>query len=333
MTQQQFYDLSKRYLEGNATEEERTILVKWFEQHSNQSNLKIPESQKNEIEKRMWRAIQKKVRPTLSKNPIRFVWMLGVAASLILVFVWFNQSQISLKINQESSATEIEQVGIEIKNTTQVEQETRLEDGTVVLLKKNSSIIYDKAYNQTKREVYLKGEAFFKVKRDVSKPFIVRTGELVTEVLGTSFRIKHHEKANTIEVAVTTGKVSVYAEKSNRQDERNGVILTPNQRVVFDVASKNIVPSIVEIPVPIMTNATQPPHLVFQEASLQTVLNTLSQLYGIEFVIANPKAKECQITADLNGLSMFTQLELVCKSIDATYEKRGTVIFINGDGC
>lgn len=333
MTQQQFYDLSKRYLEGNATEEERTILVKWFEQQSNQSNLKIPDSQKHEIEKRMWRAIQKKVRPTLSKRPIRFAWMLGVAASLILVFVWFNQSQISLKINHESSATEIEQVGIEIKNTTQVEQETRLEDGTVVLLKKNSSIIYDKAYNQTKREVYLKGEAFFKVKRDVSKPFIVRTGELVTEVLGTSFRIKHHEKANTIEVAVTTGKVSVYAEKSNRQDERNGVILTPNQRVVFDVASKNIVPSIVEIPVPIMTNATQPPHLVFQEASLQTVLNTLSQLYGIEFVIANPKAKECQITADLNGLSMFTQLELVCKSIDATYEKRGTVIFINGDGC
>lgn len=333
MTQQQFYDLSKRYLEGKATEEERTILVEWYEQQSNQANLNIPESQKNEIEKRMWRAIQKKVRPTLSKKPIQIGWIVGMAASIILVFVWFNQSKIIIKSNQEPSSIAIEQVGIEIKNTTQIEQETKLEDGTVVLLKQNSSIIYDKTFNQAKREVYLKGEAFFKVKRDVSKPFIVRTGELVTEVLGTSFRIKHHEKANTIEVAVTTGKVSVYAEKSNRQDERNGVILTPNQRVVFDVGSKNIVPSIVEVPVPIMTNVTQPPHLVFQEASLQTVLNTLSQLYGIEFVIANPKAKECQITADLNGLSMFTQLELVCKSIDATYEKRGTVIFITGDGC
>lgn len=333
MTQQEFNNLSKRYLEGKTTPEEEKLLAEWFDAQPAQMLPTLSPLNRNGLEKRMWQRIYKQIRPTSSVRMIRLAWISAIAACLVLGFVWFTQINPSAKSPQLAAANNREQVGIEVKNTTQSEQEVRLEDGTVVMLKQNSSIVYDKTFNQAKREVYLKGEAFFKVKRDVTKPFIVHTGELITEVLGTSFRIKHHEKANTIEVAVTTGKVSVYAEKSNRQDERNGVILTPNQRAVFDVVSKNIIPSIVEVPVPIVPEATQPPQLVFQEVSLQSVLNTLSQLYGIEFVIVNPKSKDCHITADLNGLSMFIQLELVCKSIDATYERRGTVVFIYGDGC
>lgn len=333
MTQQEFNDISKRYLEGNATEEEEKLLELWLKEQPNYSTPNFSESQLDSIKSRMWQRIISTIRPTSKRVFVRIAWVSGIAACFIAGFFWFDSPAFLLKKDLLIVPNQSEQIGIEVMNTTQSEQEVKLEDGTVVLLKQSSSLIYDKAFNRVKREVYLKGEAFFKVKRDVSKPFIVHTGDLVTEVLGTSFRIKHHEKANTIEVAVTTGKVSVYAQKYDRQDERNGFILTPNQRVLFDVNSKNIIPSIVEVPIPIVATSVLQPQLVFQEASLQTVLKTFSELYGIEFVIANPKANDCQITADLNGLSMFTQLELICKSIDATYEKRGTVIFINGDGC
>lgn len=333
MTQQEFNDISKRYLEGNATEEEEKLLELWLKEQPNYSTPNFSESQLDSIKSRMWQRIISTIRPTSKSVFVRIAWVSGIAACLIAGFLWFDSPAYLLKKDLLFVPNQSEQIGIEVMNTTQSEQEVKLEDGTIVLLKQSSSLIYDKAFNRVKREVYLKGEAFFKVKRDVSKPFIVHTGDLVTEVLGTSFRIKHHETANTIEVAVTTGKVSVYAQKYDRQDERNGFILTPNQRVLFDVNSKNIIPSIVEVPIPIVATSVLQPQLVFQEASLQTVLKTFSELYGIEFVIANPKANDCQITADLNGLSMFTQLELICKSIDATYEKRGTVIFINGDGC
>lgn len=332
MTQQEFNDLSKRYLEGKTTEEEENQLMDWFSAQPKQPNTNLSPTQKNGLEKRMWQHIHSQIQPESGRIFVRLAWLSGIAACLVLGFVWFSNIQ-SSENKKTSILPDREQVGIEVKNTAQLEQEVKLEDGTVVLLKQNSSIVYDKTFNQVKREVYLKGEAFFKVKRNVSKPFIVHTGDLTTEVLGTSFRIKHYEKANTIEVAVTTGKVSVYAEKPNRPAERNGVIITTNQRVMFDVTSKNIVPGIVEKPVPIAANEVIPPQLVFRETSLEQVLDALSKLYGIEFVIANPNAKDCRITADLNGLSLFTQLELVCKSIDATYEKRGTVVFINGDGC
>lgn len=333
MTQQEFNDLSKRYLEGKTTKEEENQLLDWYNTQPKQINTNLSPAQKNEMEKRLWRNLNAQIRPKSTVLLSRLAWLSGIAACLTLGFVWFFKINPSSGNKQLSVLTNQEQVGIEIKNTTQIEQEVKLDDGTLVVLKQKSSIIYDKTFNQAKREVYLKGEAFFKVKRNVTKPFVVHTGDLTTEVLGTSFRIKHHEKANTIEVAVTTGKVSVYTEKSSQKSERNGVILTPNQRVVFDVVSKNMVPGIVEKPVPIVAHEAISPQLVFKEASLEQVLDALSQLYGIEFVIANPNAKDCHITADLNGLSMFTQLELICKSIDATYEKRGTVVFINGDGC
>ncbi|WP_428659721.1 FecR family protein [Runella sp.] len=331
MTQQEFNDLSKRYLEGKTTAEEDKLLEAWLSAQPNQYTTKLSPAQKYETEKRLWRRIYAQVRPVSNVFINRMTWITGIAASLLLGFVWFKNTKSELPPAVPVVAQE--QVGIEVKNTTKLEQKVKLEDGTVILLKQNSSIVYDKTFNQAKREVYLKGEAFFNVKRNVMKPFVVHSGELTTEVLGTSFRIKHHEKANTIEVAVTTGKVSVYTEKPNRPAERNGIILTPNQRVMYDVVSKNIVPGIVERPVPIAAVAAAPPQLVFKETSLKQVLASLSQLYGIEFVIVNPNAKGCHITADLNGLSMFTQLELICKSIDATFEKRGTVVFIYGDGC
>jgi ferric-dicitrate binding protein FerR (iron transport regulator) len=332
MTQQEFNDLSKRYLEGKTTDEEENQLMEWFNAQPKQPNTNLSPTQKNGLEKRMWQHIHSQIKPESGRIFVRLAWLSGIAACLVLGFMWFSNIQSSEK-EKTALLPAREQVGIEVKNTTQLEQKVKLEDGTVVLLKQNSSIVYDKTFNQAKREVYLKGEAFFHVKRNVTKPFVVHTGELTTEVLGTSFRIKHHENANTIEVAVSTGKVSVYAEKSNRNSERNGVILTPNQRVVFDVVSKNMIPGIVDTPVPIVVNEEVSPQLIFKEASLEQVLDALSKLYGIEFVIANPNAKDCRITADLNGLSMFTQLELICKSIDATYEKRGTVVFIYGEGC
>lgn len=333
MTQQEFNNLSKRYLEGKNTEEEEKILLDWYKQQQEPADLSISSSQKKVIEKKIWRNISTQIAWTPSIH-IKLFWITGIAASLILVILlakdiaYFTSKQQGFTL---AKANELK--GIEVKNTTVSNHEVILEDGTIITLRQNSSIIYDKSFNKIKREVYLKGSAFFKVKRDITKPFVVHTGTLVTEVLGTSFNIKQNPKGNTVEVAVKTGRVSVYTEKTIQQPERNGVVLTPNQRVVFDEISKNITTSIIDNPIPLTSNKKTLSNLVFKTTSLQTVLNKLSELYGIEFIIVNPNARRCRLTADLNGLSMFTQLNLICKSIDASYEKRGTVVFIYGDGC
>ncbi|WP_247235331.1 FecR family protein [Telluribacter sp. SYSU D00476] len=332
MSQDEFNQLLKRYLEGKTTEQEDQLLSEWYNSPANQVEVDLPNNQKNDIEKRMWRSIRQQIRPAVGTRLVRLAWISGIAACLVLGSLWMYTLS-TYQPEPVIATTQKVQTGIEVKNTQQSEQEVVLPDGSVVVLSQNSSLMYDKSFNQARREVYLRGEAFFNVKRDVTKPFVVHAGDLVTEVLGTSFRIRQNEEGKKTEVSVRSGKVSVYAREDNPLRERNGVILTQNQRVLYDAVTRNIVPTLVEDPLPKVPVEQVRAALVFQEVPLEEVLSQLTQLYGIEFVISNPKAKACHITADLNGLSLFTQLELVCKSIDATYEKRGTVVFINGDGC
>ena len=59
------------------------------------------------------------------------------------------------------------------------------------------------------REVELKGEAYFEVAREEDRPFIIKTGDINTHVLGTSFNLRHYEKEDHIEVALVSGNVKV----------------------------------------------------------------------------------------------------------------------------
>lgn len=329
MTKQEFNLLSNKYLQGLCSGEEELLLLEWSEKLDNENQLTISSSEKEEIRTRIW----KNVHATISVKKYSIVakiaasFLIGIAACFFIVFFVDIESLIV------SPNKSINLDGMEMKNMSLIDQKILLKDGSMVILKPQSSINYGKDFNVKKREVFLIGQAFFKVKRNVTKPFVVHSGDLNTEVLGTSFWVKSNTRNNQIEVSVTSGKVSVYSNKVSDNNNLNGVILTRNQKVVFDIVSKTINPTIVDNPLPILTPDFSKVQLVFQATPLQSVLSTMSKHYGVEIILTNPKSNDCQITADLNGLPMFTQLDLICKSIAATYEKRGTVIFITGEGC
>jgi ferric-dicitrate binding protein FerR (iron transport regulator) len=329
MTKQEFNLLSNKYLNGLCTEDEVVLLLDWSKKLDLENQLKISSREKEEIKSRIWRNIQSRV-PNMHFSKVKRIGMgviAALAACLLIVFL-LNVRKTEILTSKSANLS-----GVEMKNMTLVDQKILLKDGSLVILKPQSSINYGKDFNVKKREVFLIGQAFFKVKRNVTKPFVVHSGDLNTEVLGTSFWVKSNARNNQIEVSVTSGKVSVYSNKINDNDNVNGVILTRNQKVVFDIVSKTINPTIVDNPLPILTPDFSKVQLIFQATPLQSVLSTMAKHYGVEIILTTPKSNECQITADLNGLPLFTQLDLICKSIAATYEKRGTVIFITGDGC
>ena len=329
MTKQEFNLLSNKYLQGLCSVEEELLLMRWSEKLDEENQLKISSSKKEEIRSRIWKNIHSKIpNKHFSKiTKIGIGVVTSLAACLLLVFL------LNVRTTEISDSKSVNTSGMEMKNMTLVDQKVLLKDGSLVILKPQSSLIYGKDFNIKKREVFLIGQAFFKVKRNVTKPFVVHSGDLNTEVLGTSFWVKSNARNNQIEVSVTSGKVSVYSNKVSDNNNLNGVILTRNQKVVFDIVSKTINPTIVDNPLPILTPDFSKDQLIFQATPLQSVLSTMSKHYGVEIILTNPKSNDCQITADLNGLSLFTQLDLICKSVGAIYEKRGTVIFITGDGC
>lgn len=92
-------------------------------------------------------------------------------------------------------------------NETSGSQEVILQDGSLVKLMPKATLSYHKRFSDSLRLVNLEGEAFFAITRNENKPFRVVSGDGKTQVLGTSFVIKH--STDEIGLEVTTGKVSL----------------------------------------------------------------------------------------------------------------------------
>lgn len=104
-----------------------------------------------------------------------------------------------------------------------------LSDGTVVRLNAGSELKTDNQYGVSNRSVYLRGEAFFEVKRDKSKPFIVFTHAMQIKALGTSFDVRAYDNEAITETSLITGLVEVMLKENNNQV----VLLHPNHKIAW----------------------------------------------------------------------------------------------------
>ena len=84
-----------------------------------------------------------------------------------------------------------------------------LSDGTKVMLNAHSTLEYPASFDDAEvREVRLKGEAHFEVTKNPHRPFVVKAGEMQTQVLGTIFDVKAYRK-DAPKVTLMQGKVKV----------------------------------------------------------------------------------------------------------------------------
>ena len=84
-----------------------------------------------------------------------------------------------------------------------------LSDGTLVQLNSGSRLVFPAEFSDSKREVYLKGEAYFEVTKNADKPFIVKTAYIDIKVLGTVFIISAYEDEQMVSAVLVEGKVIV----------------------------------------------------------------------------------------------------------------------------
>lgn len=114
-----------------------------------------------------------------------------------------------------------------------------LSDGTVVWLNSGTRIKYSTNYGQKTRDIYLEGEAFFKVARNPEKPFLVHASSVVVKALGTSFNVKCYANDKTIETTLIEGKVQVNKVLEG-SDANKSVRLEPNEKAVYNKEDKAI---------------------------------------------------------------------------------------------
>ena len=158
--------------------------------------------------------------PTKNKGKVRnlyYKWAISMAAA-ILIFITITTTFFSNK-------TTLNKTDYGQNNTIS------LLDGSEVVINAKSEISYQKDNWKTKREVFLIGEAFFKVKK--GSTFTVNTKNGSITVLGTQFNVK--STSDYFEVICYSGKVKV-------TNDNTEYILNPTQgyRKINGNLSENI---------------------------------------------------------------------------------------------
>jgi transmembrane sensor len=123
---------------------------------------------------------------------------------------------------------------VEITTAQGEQKEITLPDSSVVWLNACSKITYSKKFRADKREITLLGEAFFSVKKDASRRFVVTTKDMTVTVFGTQFNVKCYPEDIIASTTLKSGKVEVALDSKD-------YILKPDQELVYNRQEKNSV--------------------------------------------------------------------------------------------
>jgi transmembrane sensor len=203
--------------------------------------------------------------------------------------------------------------------------ENHLSDGTSVTLNRGSTIEYPETFSGKTRDVTLRGEAFFQVKHDRKKPFIITSGDIKVEVLGTTFYVNTNPGEEKLNVVLTTGSVAVYY----ADDPSGKVILHPGEKAVVSNMGKEISRSPNEDPNYL---AWKTGTLIFNGIRLSEIIPLLNKIYQSNIILTNPKTGECLVSATFHQQSLTSVLNVLKATLDLKIKNRGATIEIS-DGC
>jgi transmembrane sensor len=228
-----------------------------------------------------------------------------------------------------------------------------LSDGTTVDLNAGSILKYDNRFGLNERVVQLEGEGYFKVAKDLQKPFIVKTSCLNIRALGTEFNVKAYSVDNKIEATLVEGSIKVEPVSSMYKTEV--VILKPNQKLTFYKSDSTHVESpeisegkIESKPQPISEKKIDViPRLVrenvnvehiiswkenrwiFEKESLSQIAVELERKFDVEIKFDSERLKNYRFTGTIVAEPIEQVLEVMSISAPIRYKLEGRVVTLS----
>ncbi|QDW25168.1 DUF4974 domain-containing protein [Pedobacter sp. KBS0701] len=333
MQQQISKSLIKKFLAKECTEDERTVVIKALNTAAGQrlfdevllagwdaprETEEISDLQlfrwNQELHQRVEQIAGTKVIKWYHSNLLRYA---GVSVAVIVGLAFFIHKNIS-------ESTENMRVAIRhISNPHGKRSIITLPDSSIVYLGAGSKISFPEKFADEQRNISLEGEAFFDVKHKPQQAFIVRTGDLQTRDIGTSFQIFAF-KNHPVKVALASGEVSV----ERLKDRKIQVLarLVPGQQCVWD--NKKLSTSTVPTS---DISGWKDGHLVFDGVSLSELTAVLERWYDVKFIFTNRSRKQLSVTTRLTVEK--TPITAVIQALSImehfTYKVRGRQIIIN----
>ena len=245
-------------------------------------------------------------------------WLRAAAITGIILgftFIYFSSKQEYQLKENSYNVTLITKV-----NPKGVKTTFELPDKTKVILNSESELIFPSLFNDSIRFVKLSGEAFFEVKKDTSRSFIVEAGNTITTALGTSFNIRAYPDKNNVEVSLLNGRVKVFKENQ----KVSHYILTPGEKITFSDEYEEL--SNYD---PVMEFGWKDGILIFQNSSFKDFIAISERWFGVEFMIKGNPRENWNIDGKFDNESLEEILESISFSKDIKYEINGQKVILN----
>ena len=187
-----------------------------------------------------------------------------------------------------------------------------LADRTVVYMNSESRLKYPVMFGGKNRMVELEGEAYFEVRRDSSRPFIVHAGDQRVTVLGTSFGMTCYANEVNDYTTLVSGKVKV-----ELQQGKQAFVLKPGTQVEYNKESGMVRERRVDVAEFV---AWKEGKYVFKQKRLEDILSTLSRWYDFEVFYQNSEMKEVLFSGELRRFDDFNYLlQLIERTSDVKF--------------
>lgn len=206
--------------------------------------------------------------------------------------------------------------------------EITLGDGTDVVLAPGSRLRYAAHFGSGRRDVYLEGEAFFRVRHDATRAFIVHTADAVTEDLGTEFSVRRYLTESATRVVVGEGRVAL------RGTAKSGAVTSGAELTAGDLGrvGRDGQEPVVERVNAIRYFAWTDGWLVFHDATLSSVSAELARWYDIDIVVADSTLLNRHLVASFKAATADDALHIVASSLGVSIERHGRQVVISRKG-
>jgi transmembrane sensor len=353
-----------KYLEGTASKAEKIKVREWFNN---------PESEKELFEQclQYWDTISLEpsigeysdtiildsihhkinieeelfqTRPNIFKSLTRYAAIFLIAVSMSgVIFYFLGKNHAS--VPKESFSELNVPLGSKAKFT--------LPDGTSVTLNAGSRLKYNSRFGMEDRVVQLDGEGYFKVAKDASRPFIVKTSYLSVRALGTEFNVKAYPDDKTIETTLVEGSVNIESISDTKVAEMH--VLKPNQKFTYykkdstivdesvrgkeQIKSKSLpVEKKIAVPIPrlVTENINIEPVIswkenrwIFEKQSLSQIAVALERKFDVQIKFESDRLKTYRFTGIIINEPIEQVLEVMSITAPINFKLKGRVVTLS----
>lgn len=204
--------------------------------------------------------------------------------------------------------------------------ELELADGTLIYINAESSLKYPTSFTAgNQRQVFLTGEAFFKVAENKQSPFIVHSGDVNVSVLGTEFNVSNYSDESYARTVLVSGSVAMYR-SSTPDKEKTKLQLVPGEMATWSNEKKEF--KVNKVETSIYTSWIYG-RLIFRDCPFKDIQKQLERHFNVKIVNHNTQLNNNTFSANFENESIDEILEILDRTYGVEYTKQDNQIIIN----